>query len=112
MKHRQLTAVSNELILKNLRALSQRGHNIELRVPIVPGINDDDESIRQIGAFAAALPHLRGVAILPYHGAAVGKYERLGRVYGLPTTRSPLDERMSEMANILRGFGLQTRIGG
>ena len=34
-KHRDFTGVSNELILKNLQALSQRGHDIVLRVPIV-----------------------------------------------------------------------------
>jgi len=111
-KHRKLTGVSNELILDNLQMLATRGHNIALRVPIIPGINDDDENIRQTGTFAAALPHLNGVHILPYHYAAAEKHKRLNKVYGLPETRPPSDERMAETAQLLRGFGLHVKIGG
>jgi len=111
-KHQEFTGVSNKLILENLQALSLRGHNVILRVPIIPRINDDDENIRQTGAFAAALPHLNRVDILPYHYAAVEKYKRLNKVYGLPETRSPSDERITEIAQVLRGFGLHVKIGG
>jgi len=112
VKHRKFTGVSNGLILRNLQALSLRGHDIALRVPIIPGINDDDENIRQTGAFAAALPHLNRVDILPYHHAALEKYKRLNKVYGLPETRPPSDERMAEITQILEEFGLQVKIGG
>lgn len=111
-KHRKFIGVSNELILKNLQMLSKRGYNICLRVPIIPGINDDAENIRQIGTFAAALPRLNQVDILPYHRAAAEKYDRLNKVYGLPETRPPSDERMAEITQILRGFGLQVKTGG
>ena len=111
-RHRKFTGVSNELILKNLQTLSQRGHHIDLRLPIIPGINDDDENIRQTGAFAAALPRLNRVDILPYHHAALEKYNRLNKVYRLPEIRPPSDERTAEIAQILEEFGLQVKIGG
>jgi pyruvate formate lyase activating enzyme len=111
-QHRKFTGVSNDLILYNLQMLSMRGHSIFLRVPIIPGINDDDENIRQIGAFAAALPRLDRVDILPYHHAAAEKYHRLNKVYGLPEIRPPSEERMAEIAQTLQGFGLQVKIGG
>ena len=111
-KHRKFTGVSNELILRNLQMLSTRGHNITLRVPIIPGINDDDENICQTAAFAAALPHLNEVDILPYHHAGTEKCKRLNKVYGLLETRPPSGERMAEIAQILEEFGLQVKIGG
>jgi pyruvate formate lyase activating enzyme len=111
-RHRKFTGVSNELILKNLQRLSAQRQDIFLRVPIIPGINDDAENIRQIGTFAAALPHLKRVDILPYHRAAAEKYHRLNKVYGLPETRPPSDERMAEITQILEGFGLQVKTGG
>lgn len=111
-KHRKFTGVSNELILKNLQMLSAQGHNIFLRVPVIPGINDDDESVRQIGTFAAALPRLNHVGILPYHHAGAEKCNRLNKVYGLLETSPPSDERMAEIAQILEGFDLQVKIGG
>ena len=109
-RHRQFTGVSNRLILQNLQALSQRGHQIVLRVTVIPGINDDDASLRQIGAFAAALPHLDGVDLLPYHHIGVDKYVRLDRPYQLTATRPPAAERMAEMAHLLRQFGLSVQI--
>jgi len=113
--HRKFTGVSNEIILRNLQRLSERGHDIFLRTPIVPGINADDkkdEHIRQIGAFAASLPRLGRVDVLPYHHIAQEKYERLGQVYKLPETRPPSDERMAEIAQLLREYELQVKIGG
>jgi pyruvate formate lyase activating enzyme len=111
-RHRTYTGVSNELILNNLQALSQRGHDIILRVPLVPGVNDDEESIRQIGIFAAKLPHLRQVDLLPYHHTAIEKYERLGRVYAFPQTRPPSPERVAAIASVLREFEFPVKIGG
>jgi pyruvate formate lyase activating enzyme len=111
-RHRQFTGVPNAPILKNLQALSRLGHAIRLRVPVIPGINADDESVRQMGAFAAALPHLDGVDLLPYHAIGIDKYTRMNRVYKLPETRSPSDERVAEIAHILNSFGLTVKIGG
>ena len=111
-RHRQFTGVSNAPILRNLQALSQRGHAIRLRVPVIPGINAEDESVRQIGAFAAALPHLNGVDLLPYHRIGIDKYIRTNRVYKLSETRSPSDEQMAEIVHTLNSFGLSVRIGG
>ena len=111
-KHRQFTGVSNEAILQNLQSLSQRGHDIVVRVPVIPGINDDDENIGRIGAFAAGLPSLNRVDLLPYHPSAVDKYERLDKVYGLRDVRPPSEEKLARIGHILRGFGLQVKVGG
>jgi len=103
-KHQKFTGVSNALILSNLQALSQREHHIVVRVPIIPGLNDDEENICQIGAFVAALPHLERVDLLPYHSMAAAKYERFNKDYG--QARPPLDQRMAEIAQTLRDAGL------
>jgi pyruvate formate lyase activating enzyme len=111
-KHEKFTGVPNELILENLKMLVAQGHSVVLRVPIIPGVNDDDENIRQTGAFVSDSLSLNRVDILPYHHIAVDKYERLKKGYGLSEIRPPSDERMSHIAHILRDFGLQVRIGG
>jgi len=111
-KHRRFTGVPNKLILENLQALAQRGHNIIVRVPVIPGVNDDDESIRQIGAFAARLSRLDRIDILPYHHIGIDKYVRLNKDYKLTEARPPSDERMAEIARILNEFGLLVKTGG
>ena len=111
-RHRRFTGVSNGPILSNLQALSQRGHAIVIRVPLIPGINDDEENLRQTGAFAAALPHLLRVDLLPYHSMSGDKYDRLGRTYPLPETRPPSAGKVAGIVQMLRDFGLEVKAGG
>ncbi len=105
-KHRELVGVSNAGMISNLIELARLGHNIVLRVPVIPGFNDDYESIHQIGAFAATLPHLISVDVLPYHKIGIEKYRRLGRPYSLSGLAPPPEERMAGIAGMLAGFGL------
>lgn len=111
-RHRQYTGVPNGLILHNLSALAERGHRIIVRVPVIPGINDDDENLNRLAEFVSSLPRVRRVDLLPYHAAANGKYERIDRVNRLPDMQPPSEERMEEIANILQQHHLQVKIGG
>jgi pyruvate formate lyase activating enzyme len=111
-RHRRFTGVSNALILDNLRTLSARGSRVILRVPVVPGINDDAANIDQIGALAAALPGIERVDILAYHRAGGDKYARLGRANPMPPAEPPSDEHMAAIKRALESYGLRVKIGG
>lgn len=110
--HQHFTGVSNRLILQNLQALSQRGHPTIVRVPIIPGINDDAANIRHIGAFVAALPQPHPVNILPYHHIGMDKYQRLNKPYELAQVQPPTAEHMGHIAQMLEEFKLTVKIGG
>ena len=90
-RHKKHTGVDNARILENLQRLSKLGHDIVIRVPIIPGINADAENLHAIGKFAAGLPSLHRVDILPYHRAAINKYERMHRTYKFPELLPPSD---------------------
>ncbi len=111
LKHQKYTGVSNRLIIQNLRALAAQHDNIIVRVPVIPGINDDDGNINKTGDFVSALG-IREINILPYHKAGMDKYERIGRTYLLPGLEPPTGERVAELAGILQGKGLKVKIGG
>jgi pyruvate formate lyase activating enzyme len=110
-RHRRLTGVSNGPILENLRALAAQGHRIILRVPVIPGINDDAANLDDLASFAVRLPRLAGVHLLPYHPIGTEKYARLGRQYRLPDTLAPTSERMAEVAARLEANGLRVSAG-
>ncbi|MDX9978868.1 MAG: glycyl-radical enzyme activating protein [Lentisphaeria bacterium] len=76
--HRELTGVSNERILANVRELHRRGVALLLRLPLVPGYNDRDEDLQALAALARELPATLGVEIMPYHRLGEGKLDRLG----------------------------------
>jgi len=111
-RHSQLTGVSNELILSNLKALSTAGHPLVVRVPLIPGVNDDSANVRAIGEFVAALPRRYPVELLPYHRTAVDKYRRLNRAYALGEIEPPSRDQLVGAASILQRLGLEVRIGG
>jgi len=110
--HQKYCGVSNELILSNLRNLSQKGSVIYLRVPIIPGITDTSENLDQIADLARSLPGIQRVDILPYHQAALGKYARLNLSYRLGEVIPPSGDRMTDIQDQLQQYGLQVKIGG
>jgi pyruvate-formate lyase-activating enzyme len=65
-KHRAYTGVSNEQILDNLVRLARNKVRIQVRIPIIPGINDDAENIDQTADFLCALPGVEHISILPF----------------------------------------------
>ena len=111
-KHRDFTGVSNELILNNLKLLAQNEARIQVRVPIIPGINSDAENIDRTAAFVSALPGVEHIAILPFHNSARGKYGRLGVDCIASDIECPTDEHLKIIAGRLEKSGLQVKIGG
>jgi len=111
-QHREFTGVSNKIILDNLQALSQAGHDIILRVPVIPNITDGKDNIRRLADFAGELAHLRGVDLLPYHGIAADKYERLGTEHPTRGIDPPTEEGLARIQQDLAAQGLIVRTGG
>lgn len=112
-RHKAYTGVSNELILANLERLDQLEKRIWVRFPLVPGITDDVQNISRLGQFISTLSSVEAVQVLPYHGAGIQKYERLGRKYPLRDLESSSVKDAEEVAAILRHELRQVvRVGG
>ena len=111
-RHKKFTGVSNERILENLKWLSANGAEVYIRIPLVPGINDDKEDIEQIVLFVTGLARRHPVCLLPYHGAASHKYASLGFEYRLKEVSPPSPEKLSEIIDRLSGAGVDAQIGG
>ena len=108
-RHKELTGVGNEMILENIRKISDFGIPITIRTPIIPGLNDSAENIRGIAEFIRTLPQVTEYELLPYHQFGVNKYRALGRTYALAGVEPPTDEAMRNLVReanlILRGSG-------
>lgn len=110
-KHRQYTGVGNELILENLARLKDFHSNIIIRIPVIPGINDDELNIKKTGKYVKGLG-LKKVNLLPYHDIAKNKYVKLGRNYRIEKDKSLSDEKMNRLSEIMQKVELQVKIGG
>ena len=94
--HKELTGVSQELILKNMQALSDAGAKIMLRCPIIPTANDTEEHFAAIAALAEKLEGIQRVELEPYHALGTGKAPKIGKTQDFSTT-APTKERMEEI---------------
>ena len=91
--HKELTGVSNELILENIRRLAASGHDFWVRVPVIPGQNSGE--MEKIAEFVRSLnrPDVP-VELIPYHNMAGGKYASLGLETPLQDIQPPKKEEM------------------
>lgn len=110
-KHLEYTGVSNHIILENLKKLSQRGSNIFIRMPIIVGINDDDENINKAVDFLSNLNIIQ-VNLLPYHKMGMDKYRRLNMKYKLSGLETPTEESMNKIADKFKKAGMKIKVGG
>jgi pyruvate formate lyase activating enzyme len=111
-KHFRYTGVANDMILNNLKQLSHRGARIIIRLPVVPGINADEENIDRTGALAASLSGVMGINILPYHCAADTKYRNLGLQNKASDAQRPSEDVIASVARQLESYALEVKIGG
>lgn len=110
--HLEMTGATNELILSNLRKLTQRGSKTIIRVPVVPGFNDSTENIQAMAGFLGSLINIVSVELLPYHDLGALKYEALGREYQLGHLHPPKMDSLEEIRRALEATGLKVVVEG
>ncbi len=105
--HRNWTGASNRQILAN--ACQLVSHNVQVRVPLIPGITDTEENLHAIFSLMRDTGLAR-VALLPYNASAAAKYEWLSQTYeieGDPQT----EEQLVGLLTVARNMGLDAVIG-
>ena len=110
-RHRQVVGVGNELIHANLKSLAAAGHDLWIRVPLIPGLTDDEENLLSMARFVEELDRPIPVHLLPHHGSAGQKYRRLGLVDQLADV-GPVDPAViQEKAELIRSRGIEVVVG-
>lgn len=111
--HRQYTGRDNAQILKNLEQLAQSGASVTVRLPVIPGCNDQMENFQSIVQFLRErAPAIRQVDLLPYHRLGRGKYDRLQIPYTLDQLEPPPASVMQQYKRFFEEAGFQVRVGG
>lgn len=111
-KHERFTTMKNELILSNAKRIAASGTRLIIRVPTIPTFNDTEEEIGAIARFAASLPGVSEIHLLPYHRLGYDKYTGLEREYGMGDLPVPTNEKMEALRRVAERTGLKAVIGG
>lgn len=113
-KHKEFTGKSNELMMENARKVAASGATeLIIRVPVIPTFNATESEIEGIAKFAASLPGVKKLHLLPYHRLGQDKYDGLGRTYEMKHIVPPTTEEMNKLLRAAqRVSGLDCQIGG
>ncbi len=109
--HVRATGAPLAPILENLETAAAAGARIWLRIPVIPGFNDDPDIQRRTAAFAVRLDGVERVCLLPYHRTGTGKRVRLGDASG-HAGPAPDDGTMRALAAVWEAAGMTATIGG
>ena len=112
-RHKEWTGVGNKRILKNLQTLAETGSEIQIRIPLVKGVNCDTDNIEATASFVAALPGSpKDISLLPYHDVAGGKSAKLGKEYDPGLMATPGDNELAKIITRFAEHGLTATVGG
>lgn len=101
IRARDLTGVDNDPILENALRLAKADVQLIVRIPIIPGKNDDEANLKGIAFFLRKLHKVTLVELLPYNKLTESKYARLGLSYPLAGLEMQGVEHMNKAKNIL-----------
>ncbi len=108
-KHREYTGCSNRVILKNYETLVQRGADVLVRTPLIPGYTATEENIRQIARYVRGVDADAKMELLNFNPLCRSKYEALELDYPVKGNAFT-DEEIGQFYEILRQEGIAHRI--
>lgn len=106
LEHQRYTGATSHLILANLHRLCDFGVPVEIRMVIIPTINDSRELIESTAQLFGSLDNITAVRLLAYHRLAGSKYDSLGKENNMPEVAPPSQRRMQQIAEWISCFGL------
>lgn len=112
-KHKVYTGVGNERILSNLEYLALQNANLNIRIPVIQSVNEEEKDMLEIISYMKEKIGNPKVNLLPYHNTGSGKYAKLAREYEGKHFTVPDEEKMKQLKKIFEENGLtDVKIGG
>lgn len=114
--HKQYTGVGCEKILENLKKIAKQGHEMILRIPVIPGINDDMENISKTADYIDKNigDRLRTLQLLSFMRMGEEKCKSLDREYlmkDLEFDREEFQKKVEEIAEYFNSRGINCVVG-
>lgn len=99
--YRKKIGGDRERIFQNLKNLIERGSEVHVRLPLIPGVNDDPETGERNAELLQRIG-VRKIDLLPFHRLGSGKYKAMGIPYEFRDTPPQPQEQIERIAEIYR----------
>ncbi len=110
-QHLKYTGVSGKPILLNLKKLISLNVDVQVRMPIIKGINNDQGSLEKTAAYLLEVG-IDQIELIPYHNYGEAKYEKIGQDYQLKGMSKFSEADLQEVKMILGRAGIKTNSEG
>lgn len=113
-KHKEYTGVSNDEILNNYDLIAANCRGYMVRIPVIPGFNDDEDHLARLKQYIQARKrdNLKMINLLPYHKIGSSKYKKFNIPYKMENVEQPSALRMNELKGYFSDIGVRVKIGG
>jgi pyruvate formate lyase activating enzyme len=114
LRHKEFTGVTNDVILSNYRLIIESGSDIIVRIPVIPGFNDDADHLARLKQYILSEKNenLKRISLLPYHKIGSSKYKRFKIPNKMENIEQPASQRMKELKEYFSDVGVRVKIGG
>lgn len=114
--HRKWTGVHNERILENLKRITDDNREFILRIPVIPGINDDKKNIEASADFIVneLQGRIRVLQLLSFMRLGEEKYASLNMPYQMDfinLDRESFTAHVNEIADYFNSRGIHCVVG-
>lgn len=116
--HKKYVGIGNERILENIRMTVKEGMPLIIRIPVLPGINNSEENIRDTARFIADELENRIVQLqlLPYRKMGTEKYDSLEQAYPMGDDykmpeREVWEKNILDLKTIMKEYGVPAVAG-
>jgi pyruvate formate lyase activating enzyme len=113
VQHKKWTGVDNKLILENLKVLVDKKYAVNVRVPLIKNVNENEQNLRATAQFISKLNvKIPSVNLLPYHPIGKGKYNKMGIVYDSFGMEELTDIEIQQAGQLFKSIGIEVDVGG
>jgi len=111
-KFKTYTLGDSELVMNNLKKLTNSDARVIVRILVIPGFNHSETEMKRMIEFVKSLKNVNEVHLLPYHTFGVEKYTMLGMDYSFGQNHQVQESEMAPYLDYAQSKGLQALIGG
>lgn len=105
--HQKCTGSPNQMILSNIRRLSELKKRMWIRIPVIENVNITLDEMERIGSFLETISFEKA-ELLPYHRMGKAKYDLVGLRFNSCADKIPTESFLHQCSEILNRHGIQT----
>ncbi len=106
-KSKEYTGISSKPVIDNFKYLAQNGSQLIVRMPLIPGVNDNRDHLRLMADTLKEIG-INELELIPYHNLGAHKYRGLNMDYQLQGLEAPSKKQVAAVREAFLSEGIST----